>query len=102
MHSTITSLSFQNKVKGKYKPDYIEVIIEKIAMNPRIGKKFTSVNNTFKFDIGFSSNKKTEYSLVYFYKGRNNPIFIVDIYKKKEKDLLSKVISSLINETITE
>lgn len=51
MHTTITSLGFQQKIKGKYDSDYIELMIEKISLEPRIGKKFIAVNNIFKFDL---------------------------------------------------
>ncbi len=99
MHTTITSIGFQKKVKKKYDSDYIESIIEKIAIEPRIGKKFSAVNNIFKLDLGYTLNKKYQYNLLYCYQGKNQPIFVVNIFKKNENDLLSKVISSLIAET---
>lgn len=99
MHTIINSLKFQEKIKGKYDSDYIESICEKISDTPRIGKKITSVNNLFKLDIGYTINHKYEYNLIYCYEGKNIPIFIINIYKKKEKDILSKIISNLIEET---
>ena len=99
MHTIIISLSFQKKVKGKYDSEHIDSIIEKLSFNPRIGKKFEAVNNVFKFDLGFTTNKKSEYSILYIYQGKSQPLFIVNIFKKKEKDLLSKVINSLVDET---
>lgn len=98
MHTTITSITFQKKIKGKYDSDYIESMIEKISREPRMDKKFTTVNNIFKVDLGHTLNQKYEYSLLYCYQGKNQPIFIVNIFKRKEKDLLSKVISSLVSE----
>ena len=98
MHTTITSITFQNKVKGKYDSDYIESMIEKISREPRMGKKFTAVNNIFKVDLGYTLNQRYEYSLLSCYREKNQPIFIVNIFKRKEKDLLSKVISSLVTE----
>lgn len=67
-----------------------------------MGKKITTVNNIFMLDIGLTINKKAKYNLVYYYQGKNNPLFIINIFKEKEKDLLSKVISSLVNEIFTE
>lgn len=99
MHTTITSIAFQQKIKGKYDSDYIESMIEKISHEPRIGKKCTAVNNIFKFELGYTLDKKHEYNLLYCYQGKNQPIFVVNIFKRKGKDLLSKVISSLIAET---
>ncbi|GAA3642296.1 hypothetical protein [Flavivirga jejuensis] len=99
MHTIINSINFQNKIKGKYSSEYIESICEKLSVNPRIGKKFMAVNNVYKLDIGLTLNKKTEYSLVYYYQSKNTPVFIINIFKKKEKDILSKVINSLIVET---
>ena len=99
MHTIVISLGFQKKVKGKYDSEYIDSIIEKLSFNPRIGKKFEAVNNVFKFDLGFTTNKKSEYSILYIYQGKSQPLFIVNIFRKKEKDLLSKVINSLVDET---
>ena len=96
MHTTINSNNFDNKIKGKYNPEFIDSIIEKLSHNPRIGKKFTAVNNVFKLDIGPTINKKYEYTLVYYYFGKNTPIFVINIFKKREKDLLSKIIDSLV------
>lgn len=99
MHTTITSIGFQEKIKKKYDSGYMESIIEKIALEPRIGKKFSAVNNIFSLDLGYTLSKKYQYNLLYCYQGKNQPIFLVNIFKKKEKDVLSKVISSLIAET---
>jgi len=99
MHTIINSLGFQRKIKGKYDSEYIDSIIEKLSINPRIGKKFEAVNNVFKYELGFTTNKKSEYSILYIYQGKSQPLFIVNIFRKKEKDLLSKVINSLVDET---
>ena len=99
MHTTVNNISFQNKIKGKYSSEYIDSICDKLSDNPRIGKKFMAVNNIYMLDIGLTLNKKNEYSLVYYYQGKNKPVFIINIFKKKEKDILSKVISSLILDT---
>ena len=101
MQTTINSISFQNKLKGKYSSEFIESVIEKLSENPKLGKKFLAVNNVYKLDLGLTLNKKTEYSLVYYFQNKNEPIFIINIFKKKEKDILSKVISCLISETKT-
>ncbi len=98
MHSTINSKNFQEKIKGKYSVEFIESIIEELSANPKLGKKFLAVNNIYKLDIGLTINKKTEYNLVYHYENKNEPIFIINIFKKKEKDVLSKVINTLISE----
>lgn len=98
MHTIIESKAFQIKVKDKFSDDIIETILEKISNNPKIGKKFESVNNLFKIKMGLTLNKKYEYELVYFYQSKSEPIFIVNLYKKKEKDILSKVVSTLVNE----
>jgi len=102
MQTIISSLVFQKKVKGKYDPDYVEEVIEKISDAPRIGKKLIAVNNIFTVELGFTMNKKAEYNLIYYYQGKNKPIFVITIFRKKEKDILSKIISSLIDETGTD
>lgn len=99
MHTIIIGLEFQKKSKRKYDADYIEGIIEDISHNPKIGKKIQAVNNIYLLDIGYTKDKKHKYQLVYYYQGKNTPLFIITIFKKKEKDLLSKIISSLIIET---
>lgn len=101
MHSIINSTNFQQKIKGKYSLDFVESIIEKISLTPTIGKKFSDVNNLYKLDMGLTLNKKAEYHLVYHFENKNQAIFIVNIFKNKEKDVLSKVISSLISESQT-
>ncbi len=100
MQTIINSKNFQNKVKGKYSSEYIDAICEKLSINPKIGKKFTNVNNVYKLNIGLSLKQKVEYNLIYYLQNKNEPIFIINIFKNKEKDLLSKVISNLISETI--
>jgi len=100
MQTVISSKEFIKKAKNKYSAESIENIIEKISLNPKIGKKFNLVNNIYKLDIGFSEKKKYEYSLVYRYQGKNKPIFIVNIFKKKEKDLITKIINCLITEIL--
>jgi len=100
MQTIITSKEFQNKVRNKYFKDNIELIIENISNQPKIGKKFNGANNLYKLKIGLSLNKKYEYNLIYSYQGSNKPIFVINIFKSKEKDLISKVISCLITETL--
>ncbi len=99
MHTVIIGIEFQRKCKKKYDTDFIENIIEDISHNPKIGKKIQAVNNIFVLDIGYTKDKKHEYQLIYYYQGKNTPLFIITIFKKKEKDILSKIISSLITET---
>lgn len=98
MHTTITSVGFQKKVKNKYHSDYIERIIETVSLNPHVGMSFNAVNNIFILALDFTINKKAEYNLVYYYQGKNQPLYIINIFKKKEKDVLSKIITSLIDE----
>ena len=98
MQTIINNKRFEKKIKGKYSPEYIESIIEKLSYDPKMGKKFNAVNNLFKLGIGLTTTKKAEYSLVYYYSNKNEPIYIINIFKKREKDLLSKVIFNLVND----
>ncbi len=76
----------------------IDELSAQIAFNPKIGKKFQNVNNIYKISIGLAKENKGEYNLVYFYNNKLNPIYLINIFRKNEKDILSKVVETLIQE----
>ncbi len=100
MHTIISSIEFQKKVKNKFTSKEIERIIEILSLNPKLGKKFNSVNNIYKLNLGLAENKKQDYNLIYCYQGKNKPIFIINIFRTKEKDLITKIINCLITEAL--
>jgi len=100
MHTIISSKEFQKKAKNKFTSIEIEQIIENLSIDPKLGKKFKLVNNIYKVNLGLTENKKQDYNLVYCYQGKNTPVFLINIFKVKEKDLITKIISCLIAETL--
>ena len=100
MHTVVFSNALMNKAKGKFSTELIDKIVDQISENPKIGKKINLVNNLYLIELGNTINNKNEYSLVYYYENKNFPIYLINIFKKKEKDLLTKIISDLANNTI--
>ena len=59
-----------------------------------------SVNNLYLLELGNTIDKKSEYNLAYYFENKNFPIYLTNIFKRKEKDILTKIISNLANEKI--
>lgn len=100
MHTLVRSSEFESKVRNKYSEEVIDQVIDQLAMNPRQGKKFQATNNIYKIGLGGSVSNRHEYELVYYYESKQEPILIINIFKKNEKDVLSKAISNLVNEAL--
>ena len=88
------------KINGKFTPNFFEKIIDSVSENPKIGKKLMSVNNLYLLELGNTIDKKSEYNLAYYFENKNFPIYLINIFKRKEKDILTKIISNLANEKI--
>jgi hypothetical protein len=100
MQTVIYSKELCNKINGKFAPDFFEKVIEGVSENPKIGKKLLSVNNLYLLELGNTIDKKSEYILAYYFENKNFPIYLINIFKRKEKDILSKIISNLANDKI--
>ncbi len=83
---------FSEKIKGKYTPEFIDTVIEKISLNPKASKNIGTSKNLYLYKLGICNNKKYEYNLVYFFENRNTPIYFINIFKNKEKDIINKAI----------
>lgn len=100
MHTILLSKSIKIKLKGKFSEEQVEQIIERIHLNPTIGKRLEGVSNVYKYELGLGLTGKSEYTLYYFYKGKSKPILLINIFKKDEKEILSKLIEVLISDTL--
>jgi len=100
MHTVINSIVFQKKVEGKYTDEYIDEIANEIAFNTNIGKKLITVNNIYKIGLGDTIQKKGAYNLYYYCNSKKEPILLINIYKKKEKDIITKLINDLVVEAL--
>ncbi|MBK9635931.1 MAG: hypothetical protein IPO64_15990 [Bacteroidetes bacterium] len=100
MQTVIYNKEIYNKINGKFTPNFFEKIIDSVSENPKIGKKLMSVNNLYLLELGNTIDKKSEYNLAYYFENKNFPIYLINIFKRKEKDILTKIISNLANEKI--
>ena len=100
MQTVIYNKEIYNKINGKFNPNFFEKIIDSVSENPKIGKKLMSVNNLYLLELGNTIDKKSEYNLAYYFENKNFPIYLINIFKRKEKDILTKIISNLANEKI--
>ena len=96
MHTIIPFQVFSEKAKQKYTADEIESVIDLLAENPHAGKKLQACNNIFQLDMQGDAKGKHVYQLYYYYENTKKPLYLINIYRKGEKDILSKIISVLV------
>lgn len=58
MQTVIYNKEIYNKINGKFAPDFFEKTIVNISENPKIGKKFMSVNNLYLLELENTLDKK--------------------------------------------
>ena len=100
MQTVIYNKEIYNKINGKFTYNFFQKIIDSVSEKPKIGKKLMSVNNLYLLELGNTIDKKSEYNLAYYFENKNFPIYLTNIFKRKEKDILTKIISNLANEKI--
>jgi len=100
MISVVASTTFISKCKGKYSETEIEELIETIGSNPKNGHKLQSVGCVYRHAWSRTANSKHEYDVYYVFHSASSPILIVNLFKRGEKDVLTKVIACLAEEAI--
>ena len=71
----------------------IDDLIEAIAQSPTGGHKLQSVNCVYRHRWDKATNSKHEHDVYYVYHSARSPVLIVNIFKRGEKDVLSKVVA---------
>ncbi|MDR2238385.1 MAG: hypothetical protein LBE92_19845 [Chryseobacterium sp.] len=95
MHTVIISNFFAEKVKGKYAPEYLEKVVETISIHPKTGKNIGTSKNLYLYKLGICDHKKYEYNLIYFFENKNTSVYIINLFKDGESDILNKAVSYL-------
>lgn len=98
MFTVVQSAAFTSKCKGKYSENEIDDLLESIAANPKNGHKLQSASCVYRHAWPSAVKSKHEYDVYYIYHSARCPVFIVNIFKRGEKDVLSKVITCLAEE----
>lgn len=98
MISVVASTIFISKCKGKYSESEIEGLIETIGLNPKNGHKLQSAGCVYRHGWSRASNSKHEYDVYYVFHSVSSPVLIVNLFKRGEKNVLTKVIACLAEE----
>jgi hypothetical protein len=98
MITVVPSTNFTSKCKGKYTEAEIDELIEAIGLNPKNGQKLQSANCVYRHPWTRASDSKYEYDVYYIYHSVSCPVLIVNIFRRGEKDVLSKVIACLADD----
>jgi hypothetical protein len=87
-----------SKCTGKYTETEVEELIESIGQNPKNGHKLQSAGCVYRYGWSHSSKSKHEYDVYYVFHSVSSPVLIVNIFKRGEKDILTKVIACMAKE----
>ena len=91
-----TSFFLRNAEKRFGGEEKVDELVDMLARNPRLGKKISQVNSIFKLgDIPGS-----DFDIYYFYESKRLPLVFICSYRKGTKDVLSKVLSALVEEIV--
>lgn len=91
MQTVAETAYFSRRAEKRLSNDELYDAITMVATNPRCGALIEGTNGLRKvrFAVG-SKGKSGGVRLVYYWFSENAPIFLLDVFKKGEKDNLSK------------
>ena len=101
MITVVQSAAFTRKCRGKYAETEIDDLVESIGLNPKQGHKLQLAGCVYRLAWSRGTKSKHEYDVYYIYQSARCPVLIVTIFKRGEKDVLSKVIACLAEEAMS-